>query len=110
MSIYIQEQFMKVEPYINEYGDTDYSYVLIGEHPVYETGHDTIANLFRSLQKEYGRCTGRVYHDDHGPIGWVFIKQEKYEDTNEPYLQETWVSLHDQPPTHTVQYHYRTMS
>jgi hypothetical protein len=32
-------------------------------------------------------------------IGWVFQKTEKYMDTGEPYIQETWVSIHKGPET-----------
>jgi hypothetical protein len=26
-------------------------------------------------------------------VGWVFLKRDKYEDTGETFLHETWVTL-----------------
>ena len=48
--------------------------------------------LFRSLRREFGRCTGRVYVDtpDGTPdaIGWVFVgKRDKA-----GWARETWVT------------------
>lgn len=87
----------------------------IGDSGEYEPFTDNIAKLFRSLQKEYGRCVSNMYCDtpeamsDTGKapaIGWVFQKIDHYEDTGEPYLKETWVSLHDAPTTVTKTPHY----
>ena len=53
--------------------------------------------LFKTLAKEYGRCTGRMYYDGSDGaaihIGWVFQKKVQYEDCKETYLQEAWASL-----------------
>lgn len=82
----------------------------IGDSPVYETGMKTPAEIYRSAQKEFGRCTSRVYIE--GPsgnslhIGWVFVKRTKYQDSNETYLQETWVTIHDDQPERTITYNY----
>jgi hypothetical protein len=54
-----------------------------------------IGDIFRYSQKEHGRCTGKVYVGNGIPVGWVFVKRKKYEDANETYLHETWVSLLD---------------
>ena len=82
----------------------------LGDSGVYETFTDNTGRLFRSLQKEFGRCTGKCYIDmpdgSAKQIGWVFQKRQKYTDCNETYLAETWVTLHSAPPTRTVEYHY----
>lgn len=83
----------------------------IGDSDVYETFTDDRGELYRSLQKEYGRCTGRVYVDgaDGGPpkaVGWVFLQRATYEDCNETYLRETWVTIHSAPPVKTIEYQY----
>ena len=83
------------------YGSTDW----------YEPFTKDKGTLFKTLQKEYGRCTNRVYIDRHLPapddgttgayttttipVGWVFCKNARYEDTKEVYLCETWVTLRD---------------
>lgn len=57
----------------------------------------TVGEVFGWLVREYGRCIGKVYFDSEtGPpkhVGWVFQKRDRYEDTREPYLLETWVTL-----------------
>lgn len=61
------------------------------------------AELYRLGSREYGRCTGKVYIDQRvddpsqgsghtAHIGYVFVSRERYEDTGEPYLRETWIS------------------
>ena len=78
----------------------------IGESGVYETFTDKRGQLFRSLQKEYGKCTSSVYVDCKSGgtkrIGWVFEQTAHYEDTNEPYTRETWVTLHERKPETTI--------
>jgi hypothetical protein len=70
----------------------------------------TVGELFRSFQKEFGRCTSKVYVDTPDgakPVGWVFVKREKYEDVNEHYIHETWVTLLDVDETiHRRVHHY----
>jgi hypothetical protein len=67
--------------------------------PIKETYFDEDASpgeIYRECLKEHGRCTSKVYIDTKdGPkaIGWVFQKREKYEDVNETFLKETWVTL-----------------
>jgi hypothetical protein len=59
----------------------------------------TPGNIFRWCRREHGRCISKVYIDtvEHGTVhvGWVFLKREKYEDCNDTYLHETWISLLD---------------
>ncbi len=77
-----------------------------------------IGDIFKYCQHEFGRCTGKVYidtrTDDDPPhkyphtkhVGWVFQKRDRYEDTKEFYLHETWVTLLDKDETIRVrEYH-----
>jgi len=81
-----------------------------GETDVYETFTDNVGELYRAMQSEYGRCVSRVYVDRADgtprPIGWVFQRRRRYTDTGETYLAETWVTVHEGPPTKTTKYHY----
>lgn len=85
-----------------------------GRSGVYETFTDNVGELFRHLQSEYGRCKSKVYIDtktgDTLAIGWVFEKRVKYLDCDGSFLQETWITLHDKPPTKTVKYHYKKIA
>ena len=77
-----------------------------GNSDVYETFTDNRGELYRAMQREYGRCTGKVYVDDGQPIGWVFQKRQQYDDCQETFLLETWVTVHTMPPTKTTKCHY----
>ena len=81
-----------------------------GESGVFETFTDDRGKLYKSLVKQHGRCISGVFIDKKDgsvkKVGWVFIKRVKYEDCNETYLQEVWVSLHTAPPTVTKQEHF----
>jgi hypothetical protein len=74
----------------------------------YKAFTNNIGKLFRSLQREFGRCMSKVYIDAPGGevhIGWTFRKREN------PFVwREVWVTVHDQPPTRTTKYHYRKLS
>jgi hypothetical protein len=70
-----------------------------------ETQFETKSDLYKGLVKAYGRCTGKMFIDtntDYGMkakhIGWVFLKKEKYENSKDKFLQETWVALVNQKP------------
>lgn len=67
---------------------------------------------FRDLQREWGRCKGKVYLDtiSRGTIatGWVFESRREYEGRArwdrwgnllppETYIQETWVTFYEVP-------------
>lgn len=56
-------------------------------------------DIYRKCLKEYGRCAGKVYVDSKRlgtiHVGWVFVKRDKYEDTGETFLRETWITLLD---------------
>lgn len=60
---------------------------------------DSRKELFLSRQREYGRCTSKIYEegpDGNVPVGWVFLGRDKYSDTGETYLRETWVEVIEQ--------------
>jgi hypothetical protein len=71
---------------------------IFGEVEPYEVWTDDIGELFKSLQKEHGRCTGKSYVDlpngGHRQIGWVFEKRVRYQDGSDTYLQEAWVNVY----------------
>ena len=52
---------------------------------------------FRDLQREYGRCASKVYHDspDGRPVavGYFFESMQKYEDTGQPYKRGVWIEF-----------------
>ena len=81
---------------------------IMAENEPYEPYFDgwPIGKIFRELQKEWGRCVSKCYVGDNQQIGWVFVKLDKYEDTQKNYLHETWVTLHETTPTKTMEYHY----
>jgi len=60
---------------------------------------ESIGYIYKCYAREYGRPMSKVYvttADNRDiPIGWVFQKRERYQDTGESYLQETWVSVYD---------------
>lgn len=75
------------------YGFGDYVY------PIDGTWLDgTLPNLYKYGSEEFGRCIGKVYIGDGKHIGYVFVKRDKYEDTGETFLRETWVSLGEYVP------------
>ena len=69
-----------------------------GDSGVYESAYDNPGQLFKALQKEYGRCVSKVYVDgtNNKPkaIGWVFQKRQQYERSNEWFVSEVWITLH----------------
>lgn len=71
---------------------------MIDEIPPYETRFDSIGDLYRSLQSEYGRCISSMYidHTDRvktQKIGYVFQSRVKYDDCKETYLREVWIAI-----------------
>lgn len=66
---------------------------------------ETKADLYRYGLREYGRCTGKVYVDtESGPkaVGYVFQARVKYEDADETYLREVWITLMERQPAVTT--------
>ncbi len=59
---------------------------------------DDDADLFRWLQRIYGRCKSKVYIDTITPgppreVGWCFQKRVEYDDCPKTFLQEAWVTV-----------------
>ena len=89
-----------------------------------ETRFDDMGKLYKSLVKEYGRCTSKQYitvNDKPVQIGWVFEKREKYSDMRASrafkhmspkerdacsFIMETWVSVHMEKPTTVITPHF----
>ena len=84
-----------------------------GESEVYETFTDSVGELFKHLQQEFGRCVSSMYIDKKDgttkKIGWVFEKKNKYNDCDETYVQETWIELHKTKPKKTIEYNLLEM-
>jgi len=65
----------------------------------YEAQQETIEELFRDLQKEFGRAESKMYRDQkEGPpvqVGWVFGKRVAYEGRGpkKKYHREVWVEV-----------------
>jgi hypothetical protein len=86
----------------------------IHDTDVYETHHNNIKDLFKSLQKEYGRCMGKIFVDRYDgllgdtavQVGWIFEKKVKYDDTDAYFTQATWVAVHTKEPEHITKNHY----
>jgi len=101
---------MKTNLMINECWIDKTNNAGLGESNVYETFTDSKAILFKALQKDNGRCTGKVFIEKLDgsvvSIGWVFEKQVKYEDCNEYFTRETWVTLHNKKPKTTIEHFY----
>lgn len=93
-------------------------------HMIFEsewyTAHTTDKKrLFRDLQREYGRCTGKVYRDTARgtkAVGWVFQSRQQYEDAHRggecrhpgshrescTYIREVWVSVRESADVHAL--------
>ena len=85
----------------------------IGDSGYYEPWTTDTGQLFKAYQKEFGRCTSKVYVDKENgaqPIVWEFEKLVSYTDTGEPYLQLTWVVLHNTEPIKHYSYDYHYLS
>ena len=82
----------------------------LGVSDFYKTKYDKKGDLFKACQRYWGKCVSKVYQDTSGgiiAIGWVFQKREPYQDDNsQSYMRETWVTVHEKPPTVTKEYHY----
>ena len=85
----------------------------LGASDLYEPFTDNVQRLFRSLQKEYGGCTSKVYVDVAGVSrqgGWCFRRRTKHEDSNATYVREVWVTLYEQKPDVAVTHHYKFLN
>lgn len=96
-NLFIQEEFVNVTEGFR-----------CGDSGVFESRFTSKGEAFRHYRKTYGRPVSRVYIGEKNPraIGWVFRKRQKYDDSRETFLQETWITLHKAPPDHHTIYHY----
>jgi len=95
MNIYVQEEYVnKTKGY------------LVGDSGVFMSRFETKSEVYKYCLKEHGKCLGKVYVGEGTHVGWIFQKLVKYEDCNEKYLQEVWVTLHKGMPTKTIKYDY----
>lgn len=81
----------------------------IGESDVFESCYSTPSEVYRGAMREHGRCIGKVYVDRGGSVlhvGWVFQKRVKYDDCDETFLRETWVTIHSAQDTVTRHVNY----
>lgn len=85
---------MKVEiAVVNKTGD----YLIFEDIQEWDNGLcETPSEVYRAALKEYGRCVSKIYIDSKDKkskhVGWIFEKKCFYEDTQEPYIQETWIT------------------
>jgi hypothetical protein len=86
MGLYVRETFTNLT-----------EETIFGETGWYETPYDSPGEIYRFALAEYGRCAGKVYVDqaDGGVrhVGWTFVKRDEYDDSNETYLREVWVTF-----------------
>jgi hypothetical protein len=75
-----------------------------GESDWYESFTDSKAELFKSCQKDFGRCVSKMYielkNGGDREIGWVFEKRMQYDDarSNQPedyYIREVWIEVRE---------------
>ena len=69
-----------------------------GDEDPEEYPEETLGDLFRHPQEEFGKCVSSLYREKKdGAVkrhGWVFEKRMPYSDfPKETYLQETWVEI-----------------
>jgi len=79
----------------NEQGEIDYKNIILYKDVENWDLYETVSEVYKGAQAEYGRCASKIYIDKMGGgvqhIGWVFEKRQKYQDCNKTYLQETWI-------------------
>jgi hypothetical protein len=74
---------------------------MIGKSGWYEPYTDNKGQLFRAMQREYGRCISSMYAVHAGEtfkVGWVFQSKDRYEDAHsrdDTYLREVWVEVRE---------------
>ncbi|MCK4522035.1 MAG: hypothetical protein KAU20_05660 [Nanoarchaeota archaeon] len=78
--------------------------VFFGDSGVFESKFDDLNTLFKSLQRSYGKCIGKLYHKNGDCIGWKFKKKLPYKVT---YIVITHVTLHKKMPEVTTKYFYK---
>jgi len=74
-----------------------------GNYIVYDETIDIEDSVISNLKElyafglsEYGKCVNKVFIDRDNKqlqVGYCFEKKVKYEDCDETYIQETWLSI-----------------
>lgn len=101
----IHEKYFSREKQIDKNGNEDHILLCYGDGE-YEV--ENLTGLFKDLRNIHGKCISSIYIDNDGEakkIGWSFLKKAKYNDCNEYYLQETWVTVINDIQT-TINYVY----
>jgi hypothetical protein len=83
--------------------------VIIGEHEPYETAYDNAGDLYKALASSYGRCQGKTYVEIDGEekhTGWIFEAKVEYDDCEDTFVREVWVTVLTGPHTVKVTPHY----
>lgn len=74
---------------------------IIDRLDAYETMYSNKEELYKACVEEFGKPAGEVYIDVNGkekPVGWIFEKPQKYEDTKKSFTLETWVTVYKSEP------------
>lgn len=98
-NLWCEESFVHI---LNKDQNNERGYRL-GDSQPYETFTEDLGRLFKSCQKEHGRCTSTIYVDTSEPnkpkkIGWVFEKKNP----DGPGLIQVWVTIWKDPPVKHV--------
>lgn len=103
-NLWVEEDYFEVDKDGKRWG--------LGNSEPYESYFVKEGEAYKSLVREFGRCTGKVFIDRDGKrkqVGWIFVKRKPYEDDrSKTYLQEVWVTLHNGPPNRTITYDLHT--
>lgn len=80
----------------NKEGEVEYQTYIVYKDVEDWSDCDTAQEVYRAAQKEYGRCSSKIYIDKAGGqaqhVGWAFEKRCLYTDCDKTYLQETWIT------------------
>ncbi len=76
-----------------------------GDSGWYEAYTDDRGELYRAMQKEFGRCVSKMYRDQKNAppiaVGWVFQSRQQYDDWgrfqggDRYYIREVWVEVRE---------------
>ena len=62
-----------------------------------ETEYKDKDALLTACEREFGKCTGKLYAYSKGKrvtVGWIFKQKKRYSDSRKFYTQETWVTIY----------------
>lgn len=94
--LYTTENHLEVK----DDGDTKIGFYETENGVPQETPFESVGELYRFCVGEFGRCTGKIHVDAKSTgktedVGWVFVKRVKYDDCNDTYLREVWVTVYE---------------